>query len=64
MYIYIYIYIFIYIYLNLFIYIYIYIYIYILYIQGKIREPLNARQHGFRSKHSTVTQRVLFLHEL
>ena len=35
-----------------------------MYIYGKIKDFLNARQHGFRKKHSTVTQFVLFLHEL
>ena len=35
-----------------------------MYTYGKIKDFLNSRQHGFRTKHSTVTQLVLFLHEL
>ena len=30
----------------------------------KIKDRLNPRQHGFRAKHSTVTQLFTFLHEL
>ena len=30
----------------------------------KIKDRLNPRQHGFRTKHSTVTQLLTFLHEL
>ena len=35
-----------------------------LFIYPKIKDRLNPRQHGFRSKHSTVTQLLTFLHEL
>ena len=35
-----------------------------LFIYPQIKDRLNPRQHGFRAKHSTVTQLFTFLHEL
>ena len=35
-----------------------------LFFYPKIKDRLNPRQHGFRAKHSTVTQLLTFLHEL
>ena len=34
-----------------------------LFIYPKIKDRLKPRQHGFRAKHSTVTQLLIFLHE-
>ena len=34
------------------------------YIYSKLEHALNPLQHGFRSKHSTVTQLIVFLHNL
>ena len=36
----------------------------LIYIYDNVKDRLNTRQHGFCSKHSTVTQLLSFLHEL
>ena len=35
-----------------------------IYIYDNFKDRMNTRQHGFRAKHSTVTQLLIFLHEL